>query len=298
VISTEISIDEVFNTDQPNSNLYFAFESIFEPYKKYAYDDIKGIDLVVKHENHWLRPLEIKLTVIPDETTHKLGECEWGSEIVVRPPTTYYCALGIADSCSQEFDKVRRIIEPLCSNIQYWDSQHEILAKRDELLEILDQFQQEFVDYQKPFLMQPIWKTQGKMPILCENAFDIFIWSDFALCRTFLDRSKEGNEISRHMRSAARLARILYELSTRGKANINTIYTTMAFGHQTDKEFSLSGRITRNYMQHPRLIKPILKRNVVKEIILGGGEKKLSPERRFDQTIYWTAAMLFDEKIK
>jgi hypothetical protein len=49
-------------------------------------------------------------------------------------------------------------------------------------------------------------------------------------------------------------------------------------------------------MQHERLITPILKQDVLKEIILGHGERKLSPERRFDQTIYWTTAMASNRK--
>jgi hypothetical protein len=62
----------------------------------------------------------------------------------------------------------------------------------------------------------------------------------------------------------------------------------MAFEHQTDKEFAMSGRITRNYMRSPRRLKPALKKNILSDIILGGGEKLLSPERRFDQTVYFT----------
>jgi hypothetical protein len=86
----------------------------------------------------------------------------------------------------------------------------------------------------------------------------------------------------------ARLCRILYEISTRQKTNINRIYTEMAFDLQTDKEFAAGGRVTRNYMKSSRRKKPIMKKDCLKNIILGGGEKLLSPERRFDQTVYFT----------
>jgi hypothetical protein len=137
--------------------------------------------------------------------------------------------------------------------------------------------------------MQPIWKTKGKSPALDDNAFDIFVWSDFALSRLFIE-SARGNpsNISRATRSTARLARILYEISAQRKTNIYQIYTEMAFEHQTDKEFAMSGRITRNYMKSPRRLKPAVKKKCLSEIILNGGEKLLSPERRFDQTIYFT----------
>ncbi|HIH8441417.1 HindVP family restriction endonuclease [Escherichia coli] len=48
-------------------------------------------------------------------------------------------------------------------------------------------------------------------------------------------------------------------------------------------------------MDHPRRTKPILPPSVLKEIILNGGQNKLSPERRFDQSVYYTASHLFDE---
>ena len=39
-------------------------------------------------------------------------------------------------------------------------------------------------------------------------------------------------------------------------------------------------------MSCPRLEKPIIKKDEIKNIILGGGQNMLSPERRFDAIIY------------
>ncbi|MDR1218693.1 MAG: HindVP family restriction endonuclease [Treponema sp.] len=91
-------------------------------------------------------------------------------------------------------------------------------------------------------------------------------------------------------RSAARLCRILYEISAQSKIRITKIYTEMAFGRQTDKEFAVGGMITRDYMASERKTTPIIRKETLKEIILNGGEKKLRPERRFDQTVYFTMA--------
>lgn len=299
VQAREISFDEVFGTTIKNEDLNFLFEHKFEPYQKLAFDDIKGIDLVLKHKEEYIRPLEIKLTVIPDSTTYKDKMQEnWGAEIVIRPASTSYCALGIAHSCNNKFNQVREIFEDTCENIQHWDNKTEISTHGDQLLNCLDSFQLHFIEYQKPFLMQPIWKTKGKSPILDDNAFDIFVWSDFSLCRTFLDRSRGSYQnSSRFMRSSARLARILYELACKGKTNISRIYTEMGFGHQSDKEFALSGRITKDYMNHERRYQPILSPQVLKSIILNNGQEKLSPERRFDQSVYYTAAHLFEGDI-
>ncbi len=296
VVASEISLDEVFNTTKPNYQLSFDFETKFEEYQKFAFDDIKGIDLVISDSKGQLRPLEVKLTVIPDNSTCSQNENEWGSEIVIRPATTSYSALGIVNSCEKFFPQIREIFEPICSKIQHWDSKIEINSKREEIFSSLNLFQSSFKDFQKPFLLQPIWKTRGKSPILDENAFDLFIWSDFAICRPFIDRSSESSgDVNRYLRSSARLTRILYEISTSRKTNIQRIYTEMAFGLQSDKEFALNGKVTRNYMNHERRTSPILKPQVLKEIILNGGEKMLSPERRFDQTIYYTAESLFGE---
>jgi hypothetical protein len=184
---------------------------------------------------------------------------------------------------------VREIFEPICADIQHWSNKHEIADKTPALVGALNTFEKEFIEYQKPLLMQPIWKTKGQSPILDDNAFDIFVWSDFALSRLFIESAQgDPSNITRATRSTARLARILYEISTQRKTNIYQIYTEMAFEHQTDKEFAMNGGITRNYMKSDRRHTPIMKKDCLSEIILGGGEKLLSPERRFDQTVYFT----------
>ena len=53
-----------------------------------------------------------------------------------------------------------------------------------------------------------------------------------------------------------------------------------------DKAFASSGKITNRYMNSPRLLSPIIGKSEIKNIILGGGENMLSPERRFDAIIF------------
>lgn len=45
-------------------------------------------------------------------------------------------------------------------------------------------------------------------------------------------------------------------------------------------------RMMNKFMSCQRLVKPIIKKSEIKEIILGGGQNLLSPERRFDAILF------------
>lgn len=287
----EISINEVFNCgDRALHDLYFSFESVYAPYQQYSFDSIDGIDLVVKDTNgNYLSPLEVKLTVIPTSQTSTLPEEKWGSEIVVRSATTSYCALGMFDSVKESAWDIREIFEEACSSIQMWDNDYEMTHKMPSLCKAVDNFQLKYYTHQKPLLMQTLWKTQGQSPILADQAFDIVIWSDYAFSRLFLDHSAEPAETMRRgMRASARLARCLWELSKSGKIRVVDIYRQMAFGNQTDKEFAIGGSLWRKYVTPERIQNLALNKDVVYQIIEPGYIDRLMPERRFDQTLYFT----------
>lgn len=292
VVADEIPISQVFNCgDRQPTDLYFSFESVFEPYQQYSFDAIDGIDLVVKDtDGNFLAPMEVKLTVMPDNSTCSKREELWGSEIVIRAATTSYCALGMYDSVREDARHIREIFEEACSSIQMWDNDFEMTHKMSSLVQSINTFQREYYQHQKPLLMQTIWKTQGKSHTLADQAFDIVVWSDYAFSRLFIDGASEpATTMSRPMRATARLARCLWELSRSGRIRIVDIYRQMAFGNQTDKEFSLNGQKWRNYVNGDRIVTPILPKTVVNEIIEDGYIDNLSPERRLDQTLYFDA---------
>ena len=292
VVADTIPISKIFNSgDRTTDQLYFSFETVYEPYQQYCFDFIDGIDLVVKSVNGtWLAPLEVKLTVLPTDSTANKVEKDWGCELVIRSATTSYCALGMYDSVKAENRHVRDIFEKACSDIQMWDNDFEMTHKTINLVESIDKFQKEYYTKQKPLLMQTLWKTQGKSPLLADNAFDIIVWSDYAFSRLFVDSAADTTKtMSRPQRATARLARCLWELSKSGKIQIKDIYRQMAFGNQTDKEFAIGGPKWRKYVKTDRTLNPILPKTVVNQIIEQGYIEKLSPERRFDQTLYFTA---------
>lgn len=291
VVADEIPIRQVFNCGSLSSNeLSFNFETVYDPYQQYSFDEIDGIDLVVKDlDGHFLSPLEVKLTVLPTDSTSKKPEDQWGCELVIRSATTSYCAIGMYDSVRDHATHIREIFEDACSSIQMWDNDFEMSHKMPNLCNSINRFQEEYYAHQKPLLMQTIWKTQGKSPLLAEQAFDVVIWSDYAFSRLFIDGAEEGGTtMSRPMRATARLARCLWELSKSGRIRVVDIYRQMAFGNQTDKEFAIGGSKWKQYVSTERTIRPILSKNVVNDIIAPGYIEKLSPERRFDQTLYFT----------
>ncbi len=291
VVCDKIPISELFNCGNTHpSDLQFDFEAKFEPFQSYSFDSIDGIDLVIRDLNgKYLAPVEVKLTVLPTSATAKKPESEWGSEIVVRTATTSYCAFSIWDMIKDHHMRVREVFEDTCSDIGSWTNDFEMSHKTANLKVALNTFEREFIDYQRPLVMQPFWKTQGQSPILCDNAFDIVVWSNLAFSRLFIETSND-NTMSRPMRASARMARCLWELSKSGKIRVEDIYRQMAFGQQTDKEVSVPGDRWRRYITTNRIITPAISKNALSEIIAPGYIENLRPERRFDQTLYFTYA--------
>lgn len=294
----ERDFDFIFGTTLPNDQLSFAFESIYEPFRNFVEDQLVSIDLVLKDTNgNYIRPFEIKLTTLPDNSTCMLAESQYGCELVLRSATLKYMALSIAESCNNEADKARiRELFAFCGPIQDWRNEVEAARYLPQIVEALETFFSEFSSRQKPILLQPIWKTHGKAPLLADSCLDIFVWSDFALSRLFMSSARDFRveTISRFKRAALRLARFLYDSSRLGKVYLAPIYDGMTYGPQTDKEFALSGNKTNLIMRNPRLTNLAIGKDEIKNIILGGGQKYLSPERRFDAIIYFATDLFSD----
>ena len=292
VVNSEISLREVFNCQTRSSEeLDFHFETVYEPYQKYSFDPIDGIDLVVKDTTgEYLSPLEIKLTVLPTSATSSLPEERWGCEIVVRAATTSYCALGRFDAVKDHAGDIREILEEACSSIQMWDNDFEMTHKIGSIARSLDCFERKYYKNQKPLVVQAPWKTQGLSPFLDEHAFELVVWSDYAFSRLFIDDSygEDARTMSRPMRATARLARCLWELSKSGKIRIVDIYRQMAFGNQTDKEFAVGGTKWRRYVTSSRITEPAIPRDTISTLLDADSVELLSPERRLDQTLYFT----------
>lgn len=298
---SELPFDQVFGSDIGSKGLYFSFEDTYSPFRRFVHDTLKPIDLVIKNASsgEFIRPLEIKLTVIPDNSTAGKADDEFSAELVVRSPTMRYMAMSMAEACSGKLDEVRDILSPVCCKVRHWEVSETMKAHRESIFEALETFLENFRITERPLLMQPIWKTEGKSSSLADQCLDIFVWSDFALARLFMDSACQsgdtGSKITRQQRAAFRLARFLYELSSSNEQKVfqEPIYDGMNYGVLNDKEFSISGRKTKQYLRCDRLTRPIVSKGEIKNIVLGGGHKLLSPERRFDAILYFSTD-LFD----
>ncbi len=276
-----------------SQDLHFSFEEKFNPYVSLSRNATDKIDLVVSVDGTQSIPLEIKLTVVPDSATAQKSEKYWAPEIVVRPVSSAYAMMGVANSLMrpEHINLKEQVVEALkksYNKISDWSNASELLQNSTSLIDALSIALNIAENIQKPFLVQPIWRTKGQSLRLCDSCFDVFIWSDVAVMKVPVDESENrsiATKVSRPLREVARFVRSLYDLLVTGDYDYTGIYKGMSLGRQTDKSYALSGQKSVKYLQHSRLHYPLLTRDVLRELILNHGELKLKPERRFDAAV-------------
>ena len=277
-------MEEVIGRRDDNAD--YLFESQFEVYSGYSRNESDKIDLVVSIGGVHYAPREVKLTVVPDSATVSDPASEWGPELVMRPVSSAHAMMSVGSNLKKETNAMNDVVDslrPAYDRIDDWDNQSEIRSNAAVLAESLSNALALAEPLQRPFLIQPIWKTQGQSHELCERCFDVFVWSDLAVLQIALDRT--STQMTRFLRESARHVRGLFELLTIGSYSYTAIYKGMSLGLQTDKSFSLSGKATSRYLRHARLQSPVLRREVLSEIVLNRGERELKPERRFDAAV-------------
>lgn len=102
-----------------------------------------------------------------------------------------------------------------------------------------------------------------------------------ALCSVAIEQSAaraDRQALTRQQRTVARFVRSFNELCTQRRANLEQIFTEMAYELQTDKEFALSGRDTHLIFCHERLRKPSVGVEALAEIIQDNGQKSYAPK--------------------
>ncbi len=146
----------------------------------------------------------------------------------------------------------------------------------------MDSVLEKKLEGQKPLMLQPIFKTRGKQMILEDYCFDYFVWTDFALTRLFVDSISTKDEVSRQERTLIWLLKMLFDFAKNGQFSPSNIIKTSSFNIRNDKAFACNGSVTNKYMKSTQLTKPRFRKEIVRDIILNGGQRFLSPERRLD----------------
>lgn len=290
---SKISTEKLFGINPTSEDLFFSFESPYTPYQQLVIGALPRVDLVtqLRSTNQCLRPIEIKLTALPDNSTCHLNEDYYGSEIVIRPDTIVYLACSIASNFKDNKKGLSALFGKKFDKISDWSDGASVWSYITDMIAALDRIVFSVIDKQEPLLMQPIWKTNGKSPKLADNCLDVFIWSNFAFTQLFVDVARgeltEGaTRITRQVRTIIWLFKMLYDFAKQGQINHHKIIDELSYNTKNDKAFAVNGRITHNYMTCAELKKPRIEKKEIKKIILGGGQNLLSPERRFDAIIY------------
>lgn len=321
IVIDEIDVDKLFNCiGMSPEDLYFSFEDVFRPYEKYIEGGFgrtkqlqraKKIDLVVKrfeegkkpidYEN--LRALEIKMTVVPDSSTAN-NPSDPGSEIVIRPTTTLYAALGLLSECTRtnQFSNIKDALRDVWMTLSRdhgWKSNKILTENSQQMKAAVECICKKYYKKQIPLLLQPIWKTNGiDHELDKEHAFDLIAWSNLAYVKLFLTKVPEGGTddpiACRAARCLSKFIQYLYQCSSDVDRHINLQHIEIPDGYQTDRDISVNGAGTREFIKarkkhggvNDTYLNPRFPRRILHSIIIGDGQKKLKPERRFDQSVY------------
>ncbi len=286
-----ISTSDLFNISNEKAEFFFAFENVYSPYQKYVLGKLPRVDLVIQDlkTGNCLSNIEIKLTALPDNSTCKLNENNYGSELVIRPDTIVYLACSIVDIFFKKKFNLSNYFDKTVDNIKDWTEAENVIPHLKSIVKTLDKISTKIINYQTPLVLQPIWKTKGKSPILADNCLDSFVWSNLGFMQLFLDAArteKEITKINRQIRTVIWAYKMLYDFSKSGQFDHHRIIDELSYNTKNDKAFAVNGSITQAYMKSKILTRPRISKKQIKEIILGGGQNLLSPERRFDAIIY------------
>ncbi|MDE6126113.1 MAG: HindVP family restriction endonuclease [Muribaculaceae bacterium] len=292
-----ISGAELFGIDPMSPDAFYNFEAGYNTYDLFYTGEREKIDLVMidRVSQKAITGLEIKLTALPDSTTQKYTEDKYSCEIVVRPPTINFLACSICDKFREQ-DGRNRLKELLGDiRINHWEEIAEVLPEYGRIKDAIARVSSSLQSQQTPLIIQPVWKTTGSKPILAPDCLDVFVWSNMAVIQ-MCDRKEDSvpKTISRAMRATIWLYLMLFEYSVYGQFDYKRIVRLHSYNIANDKAFALNGTASYPFLKCKELTHPRIHRSEIKNIILGGGQNLLSPERRFDAAIVYSPE-LFNE---
>ena len=286
IIHKSIDGKKLLGIDPLSEQAYYNFEAGFAPYEKFYQGEREKIDLVMLNNdtNELLTGMEVKLTALPDNTTKNLPENEWGTEIVMRPPTICFLACSICANYNtiEEKERLRSLLRKV-PQINHWEEIEEVLSHYNQILSSILAVSTDMCEKQKPLIIQPIWKTEGNKMRLKEDCLDVFVWSNLSIiqmCCT--EDSSNLTRLNRFHRTIIWLYKMLLDYVTYDMFDYKRIIRLQSYNLANDKAFALPGTKSHAFLQGDELERPRISKYEIKNIILGGGQDLLSPERRFD----------------
>ena len=308
VVHDHISLNRAFNfnDDVKHANLRFDFESLADLDKRLngkGSGNSTRSDVVVSYFDNSNNKIgdncgmEIKLTTVPDNVTASSPHEKQSSEIVIRPVSILHLSNVLAWDFRDKKETLKKILFPIMKifgeNNGQWINIDLIRQHLEEFVNVFTDILKETVDQQRPVLMQCIWRTKGKKPLLEKNAFETFFWSSHAFSELFIKSANIKKEIKsenqtfdRKTRSIIWIIRMLcYYVENHNIPGEDLIHM-LSYGNQTDKAFAANGKLTLSFLECEELNNPRVLSSDLDSIILGKGNEYLSPERRLDATLY------------
>lgn len=289
ITHTEVSSKELFGIDPLSNEAYYNYEAGFAPYEKFYQGEREHIDLVMLNNNtsKVLSGLEVKLTALPDNTTKSQSESNWGTEIVMRPPTICFLACSICENYSTAKGKERlRSMLRKVPQINHWEEIEEVLPHYTKILEAVLSISADMHNKQKPLIIQPIWKTEGNKMRLKDDCLDVFVWSNLAIIQMCCTEDATNiHKLNRFHRTIIWIYKMLLDYVTYDTFDYKRIIRLQSYNLANDKAFAMPGAKSRIFLKRDIVLKPRISKHEIKNIILGGGQDLLSPERRFDAVL-------------
>ena len=244
-----ISGSDLFGINPLSEDAFYNFEAGYSAYEKFYTGDREKIDLVMvnRSTNESLIGLEIKLTALPDNTTKKFNEDKYSCEIVMRPPTICFLACSICEAYEKRQNRLRELIRGV-PQISHWEDADSVAPHYKEIEDAVLRVSADMWKYQKPLIVQPVWKTEEGRMRLADDCLDVFVWSNLATLQMCVQEEHgKGKSISRFQKNHS-------------------------YGNANDKAFSLPGTRSYKFLKSDELLHPRIKKNEIKNIILGGGQ--------------------------
>lgn len=295
VVQDKVSVPSLLGDSAFPGDLEVEFEEVFAAFEAVTVGGrSESVDVVTFNRNTGdeVRPIEVKLTVVPDGATKERDDpSDYSCEIVTRPHQWYYVMMSVATAYDGDKQTLKSHTTPVYSSVDFTD-ENDVKANETQLLKTLEDVLAGKEQEQVPFMLHGIWKSMATSPDLHDDAFDLFAWSDFALGALAVERARgdapyaHGTETA--LRSAAQLMAGLHHYATNGTVDWEEIYSSIDFGRQNDKAIQMNGNQTYHYCNSPELSSPRVGRDELFDIVLGNGQQLLDPERSLDATVYFT----------